>query len=378
MLFLIGLILISRFFCKYIHNKKQNANTNFDFKIVGGIKMKIVPVEESIGMVLCHDLTKIVPDEFKGAAFKKGHIIEKQDIPKLLDMGKRNIYVWEIEEGMLHENEAGERIARAVAGNSIRFSEPSEGKVNLISKRRGLLKVNYKALEQINLIDEAIVATLHTDIVVDEGNIVAGTRIIPLFIDKYKIEHIENICEEVGNIIKVVSFKAMKVGVITTGSEVYTSRIQDKFGPVIKRKIEEMGSQVIKQIFVPDNVDMISGAVKELLGMGAEMIIATGGMSVDPDDVTPAGIRQAGAKIISYGAPVLPGSMFLVAYLDNIPVLGLPGCVMYHKTTVFDLMLPKIVAGERIKKEDITKLGHGGLCLNCESCSFPKCGFGKS
>jgi len=340
--------------------------------------MKIVPVEESIGMVLCHDLTKIVPDEFKGAAFKKGHIIEKQDIPKLLDMGKRNIYVWEIEEGMLHENEAGERIARAVAGNSIRFSEPSEGKVNLISKRRGLLKVNYKALEQINLIDEAIVATLHTDIVVDEGNIVAGTRIIPLFIDKYKIEHIENICEEVGNIIKVVSFKAMKVGVITTGSEVYTSRIQDKFGPVIKRKIEEMGSQVIKQIFVPDNVDMISGAVKELLGMGAEMIIATGGMSVDPDDVTPAGIRQAGAKIISYGAPVLPGSMFLVAYLDNIPVLGLPGCVMYHKTTVFDLMLPKIVAGERIKKEDITKLGHGGLCLNCESCSFPKCGFGKS
>lgn len=340
--------------------------------------MKAVPVEESIGMVLCHDLTKIVPGEFKGVAFKKGHIIQKEDIPKLLDMGKRNIFVLEMNGEIIHENEAGERIARAIAGDGISFSEPSEGKVNLISKCKGLLKINYNVLERINVIDEAVIATLHTDIVVDEGSVVAGTRIIPLFIEKYKIEQIENICKEEGkNIIEIAAFKTMKVGIITTGSEVYSGRIQDKFGPVIKDKIEEIGSSIIKQIFVSDSVDMISGAVKELLEMGTEMIIVTGGMSVDPDDVTPAGIRAAGAQIISYGAPVLPGSMFLIAYIGDIPVLGLPGCVMYHKRTIFDLMLPKIAAMEKIKKEDITKLGHSGLCLNCKVCNFPACSFGK-
>lgn len=339
--------------------------------------MKSVPVEEAVGMVLCHDLTKIVPGEFKGAAFKKGHIIEEEDIPKLLDMGKRNIFVWEMKEGILHENEAGDRIAKAVAGEGIRFSEPSEGKVNLISKCKGLLKVNVKALEKINAIDEAVVATLHTDIVVEEGSVVAGTRIIPLLIEEYKIQHIENICAEEKNIIEVIPFKAMKVGIITTGSEVYSGRIQDKFGPVIKDKIKEIGSSVVKQIFVSDSTDMIVDAIKELLGIGAQMIVVTGGMSVDPDDVTPAGIREAGADIISYGAPVLPGSMFLTAYIGDIPILGLPGCVMYHKRTIFDLILVKIAASEKIRKEDITKLGHGGLCRNCEVCNFPACSFGK-
>lgn len=339
--------------------------------------MKCVPVEEALGMVLCHDLTRIVPGEFKGVAFKKGHIIAKEDIPKMLDMGKRNIYVWEMQEGMLHENEAGERMAKAVAGKEILFSEPSEGKVSLLSRCKGLLKVNYTALEKINIIDEAMIATLHTDIMVEEGSTVAGTRIIPLFIDKFRIEQIEKICLEEGPIIWVEPLKAMKVGIITTGSEVYTGRIQDKFGPVIRDKIAEIGSEVIKQIFVSDDVKMIVGAVNELLEMGTEMIIVTGGMSVDPDDVTPAGIRESGANIISYGAPVLPGAMFLIAYKNEIPILGLPGCVMYNKRTVFDLMLPRIIVGEKITRGDIAKLGHGGMCLNCTVCSFPACSFGK-
>ncbi len=339
--------------------------------------MKCVPVEEALGMVLCHDLTKIVPGEFKGVAFKKGHIVAKEDIPKMLDMGKRNIYVWEMQKGILHEDEAGERMAKAVAGKEILFSEPSEGKVSLLSRCKGLLKVNYAALEKINIIDEAMIATLHTDIMVEEGSIVAGTRIIPLFIDKFRIEQIEKICLEEGPIIWVEPLKAMKVGIITTGSEVYTGRIQDKFGPVIRDKIAEIGSEVIKQIFVSDDVKMIVGAVNELLEMGTEMIIVTGGMSVDPDDVTPAGIRESGANIISYGAPVLPGAMFLIAYKNEIPILGLPGCVMYNKRTVFDLMLPRIIAGEKITRGDIAKLGHGGMCLNCKVCSFPACSFGK-
>lgn len=339
--------------------------------------MKCVPVEEALGMVLYHDLTRIVPGEFKGVAFKKGHIIAEEDIPRMLDMGKRNIYVWEMQEGILHEDEAGERMAKAVAGKEILFSEPSEGKVSLLSQCKGLLKVNCAVLEKINVIDEAMIATLHTDVMVEEGSIVAGTRIIPLFIDKLKIEQIEKICLEEGPIIWVEPLKAMKVGIITTGSEVYTGRIQDKFGPVIRNKIAEIGSEVIKQIFVSDDVRMIVDAVNELLEMGTEMIIVTGGMSVDPDDVTPAGIRESGANIISYGAPVLPGAMFLIAYKNEIPILGLPGCVMYSKRTIFDLMLPRIIVGERITRGDIAKLGHGGMCLNCKVCNFPVCSFGK-
>jgi molybdenum cofactor synthesis domain-containing protein len=339
--------------------------------------MKSVPVEEALGMVLCHDLTQIIPGEFKGVAFKKGHIITEEDIPKMLDIGKRNIYVWEMQEGILHEDEAGERMAKAAAGKEIVFSEPAEGKVSLSANCKGLLKVNVTALEKINVLDEAMIATLHTDMIVEKGTVVAGTRIIPLFIDTSKIEQVEKICKEEGPIIWVEPLKTMKVGIITTGSEVYTGRITDKFGPVIRNKIEEVGSEVIKQILVSDNVTMIVDAVNELLELGVEMIIVTGGMSVDPDDVTPAGIREAGAEIISYGAPVLPGAMFLIAYKNDIPILGLPGCVMYNKTTVFDLILPKIMAGEKIKRADITRLGHGGMCLNCKVCSFPACSFGK-
>jgi len=339
--------------------------------------MKSIPVEEALGMVLCHDLTKIVPGEFKGVAFKKGHIITEEDIPKMLDIGKKNVYVWEMEEGILHENEAGEKMAQVAAGKEIIFSEPTEGKVSLLAKCKGLLKVNYAALEKINVLDEAMIATLHTDIVVEKGTVVAAARIIPLFINKFKIEQIEKICKDEGPIIWVEPLKTMKVGIITTGSEVYTGRITDKFGPVIRNKIKEIGSEVIKQILVSDNVTMIVDAVNELLELAVEMIIVTGGMSVDPDDVTPAGIKESGAEIISYGAPVLPGAMFLIAYKNDIPILGLPGCVMYNKTTVFDLILPRIVAGEKIKRADITKLGHGGLCINCKVCTFPACSFGK-
>ena len=339
--------------------------------------MKVVPVEEAIGMVLCHDLTRIVPGEFHGVAFKKGHIILEEDISKMLDIGKKNIYVWEMNEEIIHENEAGERMARAAAGNGIVFTQPSEGKVKLLAECRGLLKVNFKVLEKINMIDEVMIATLHTDIMVDKGGYVAGTRIIPLFTNKSKIKQIENICSEEGPIIWVAPLKNMKVGIVTTGSEVYSGRIEDKFGPVIKNKISEIGSEVIKQIIVSDGENMIVEAVNELLTMGAEMIVVTGGMSVDPDDVTPSAIRKAGAKIISYGAPVLPGAMFLVSYIGDIPILGLPGCVMYNKRTIFDLILPKIAAGEKIEREDITKLGHGGLCVNCEVCNFPLCSFGK-
>ena len=339
--------------------------------------MKIIPVEESIGMVLGHDVTEIIPGEFKGIAFKKGHIIKAEDIEKFLNIGKRNIYVLEMKEGILHEDEAAERMAKAAVGPGVDLTDPSEGKVSLKAKIKGLLKINVNALEIINDIDEAMFATLHTDIVVNSGTTVGGTRVIPLVIEDFKIKEIEEICKKEGPIVNVIPFKPMKVVIITTGSEIFTGRIEDKFGPVLKKKVENFDGHIVKQEFVTDDADMISDKIKEVLDLGVDMILITGGMSVDPDDVTPMGIKKAGANIISYGAPTLPGAMFLMAYIDDIPVLGLPGCVMYYKTTVFDLILPKLVAGERIEKSDIRKLGHGGFCFSCKTCTFPNCGFGK-
>lgn len=339
--------------------------------------MKLVPVEQAIGMLLAHDMTEIIPGKSKCAAFKKGHMIKEEDIPRLLKMGKEHIGIVEYKEGDINENDAAIRMAEAAAGQGLRFSEPSEGKVNLISKYRGLLKVNYKALLEINSIDELMMATLHTDRLIPADTVVCGTRIIPLITDSHKIVEMERICKEHYPIIQVLPLRKFKVGIVTTGSEVYHKRITDKFGPVIRNKFEELGCEVIGQIFSNDDADMIAESIKKLIDEGAEIITCTGGMSVDPDDVTPQGIRNTGALVVSYGAPTLPGAMFMLAYINDIPIVGLPGCVMYAKRTIFDLIVPRLVAEERVNKEDIIRLGHGGLCLGCDSCTFPNCGFGK-
>ncbi len=339
--------------------------------------MKSVPVQDAIGMVLCHDVTQIIPGKFKGRAFKKGHIIRPEDISTLLDIGKEHVYVWEIEEGFLHEDDAAIRIASAAAGEGIVLSEPKEGKVELSAASRGLLKINSAALYHINEVDQVICATLHTNQTVTEGKVVAGTRIIPLVIEESKILQVENICKTHFPLVAVKPFKPHTVGIITTGTEVYHERIKDTFTPVLCNKFNELGSTVVQQRIVPDSIELIVTAIAEVIGEGVELIAVTGGMSVDPDDVTPAGIKTAGGRIITYGAPALPGAMFLLAYIGSIPVLGLPGCVMYHKTTIFDLIVPRILAGEVIVREDIIKLGHGGLCANCEECRYPGCSFGK-
>lgn len=339
--------------------------------------MKLVPVEESIGMLLAHDMTEIIPGKSKCAAFKKGHTIIKEDIARLLTMGKEHIGIIEYKAGDIHENDAATRMATAVAGKGIKFSEPSEGKVNLIAEYPGLLKVNYNALLNINSIDDLMVVTLHTDRLVDAETIAGGTRIIPLITNSKKIVEMERLCKDNFPIIQVLPLRKLKVGIVTTGSEVYHKRIKDKFGPVIRDKFDELGCEVIGQIFSTDDEEMITRSINQLIDEGAEIVTCTGGMSVDPDDVTPLGIRNTGATVVTYGAPTLPGAMFMLAYKNDIPIVGLPGCVMYAKRTIFDLVIPRIVAGEELKKEDIIKLGHGGLCMGCDSCSFPNCGFGK-
>ena len=338
--------------------------------------MTEIPVQQAVGRVLFHDITRIVPGEFHGRAFKKGHIIAVDDIDQLLKLGKDNIYVLDLEEGFIHEDAAALRIAKAALGRGIQLMPPSEGKVCLMTTKSGLLKVNVAALDRINAIEEIVFATSHTNRQVAAKKLVGGTRIIPLYTEEEKIIEVEKICREYAPVIEIVPFKKITVGIVTTGNEVYHQRIEDKFGPVMMAKVKELGSSVLRQIMVPDSIPLTVQAIHDLISEGAEMIVVTGGMSVDPDDRTPASIRAAGGREVTYGSPTFPGSMFMLAYIGKIPVVGVPGCAMYNKATVFDLLVPRILAGDRLTRFDITSLGHGGLCLSCPTCRFPDCGFG--
>lgn len=339
--------------------------------------MKEVTVEQAVGTVLAHDLTQIIPGKYKGAKFKKGHVITKDDIPVLLSMGKRHLFVLEKNDDDVHENDAAYRIASKAAGNGIDMTEPSEGKIELKAAADGLLKIDRARLYELVSQDEIMFATIHENVVVRKGDKLAGTRIIPLFVAESVMQTAEKILED-GPLVEIVPLKEMKVGVVTTGSEVYNGIIEDAFGPVLVKKFGALGSKVEKQLFADDDDDMIADCIRQLVNEGMDIIGITGGMSVDPDDRTPSGIRLAGGEVVSYGAPVLPGAMFMLSYIGDVPVVGLPGCVMYSRTSIFDLIVPRLLAGERITKKDINRLAHGGLCLNCETCTYPACGFGKA
>lgn len=339
--------------------------------------MKQIRIEDSVGCILSHDVTKIVPGEFKGRLFKKGHVIREEDIPKLLDIGKEHIYVWEPKKGQLHENDAAIRVKDLVLGQGCYISEEiKEGKIDFFANTQGVLKINKDLLLKLNLLGEIIVSTIHNNTPVKKGEKIGATRVIPLIIDEKKILEAEKIIKE--KIISVEEIKPKKAVLITTGNEVYKGRIKDAFLPVMKEKLEYYGSEIVKQIILPDNKEMITeNILKAIEEDKVDMIICTGGMSVDPDDVTPSAIKACNGEIVTYGAPVLPGAMFLLAYYKNIPILGVPSCAMYSKRTIFDLVLPRILADEKLSFEDIARFGNGGMCLNCEICSFPHCSFGK-
>ena len=337
--------------------------------------MRTVRLEDAENCVCCHDITKIVPGEFKGRAFEKGHVITKADISELRKLGKEHIYIWEEQPGKVHENDAAVRIANAVKGKGINCSAPAEGKIMLTAQYDGMCIINEKMLVQINMVKDVMVATRSNLKLVKKGDTVAGLRAIPLTIDDILLEQVEELCKG-AELITVKPLRPLKVGVVTTGNEVYSGLIQDKFGPFLRSKLAEYGCELMEQQFLPDDSEKIAWSIREMADKGAELILTTGGMSVDPDDVTPKGIRESGTTIISYGTPVLPGAMMLVGYLDQIPVLGLPGGVMYSKVSALDILLPFIITDEKITKEQIAKLGLGGLCLHCSVCHFPICPFG--
>lgn len=338
--------------------------------------MKMISVYDAVGCILSHDVTQIIPGEFKGRLFKKGHIIKEEDIEKLLSIGKENIYVWEAKEGELHENDAAIRLANLVLGEGVtRSEEIKEGKVDFFADRDGVLKIDKEELLKLNSLGEIIVSTLHNNTPIRKGEKIGSTRVIPLIIEEEKIIKAEDLIKD--KIIYVEEIKEKKCLVITTGNEVYSGRIKDAFLPVIKSKLAYYGSEVIRQEILPDSKERIIEEIKKGLDEKVDMIICTGGMSVDPDDVTPTAIKECGGELITYGAPILPGAMFLLAYYNDTPILGIPSCAMYSKRTVLDLVLPRVLADERLTLEDIASYGHGGLCLDCKVCTFPHCSFGK-
>jgi len=345
---------------------------------------KTIPVDQAVGMVLPHDVTEIRPagadsGSFKGPAFKKGHIIRPEDVEHLRRLGKERIYILTLDDGEIHENEAARLMADAMAGEGVVSSgRPSEGKLSLLAVHDGLLKVNTEALYRFNLLGEVMCATLHDNTPVSKGEQVAATRLIPLIAERLLVEKAAAIARDAGGLLQVRQMRAARAGLVITGSEVFHGRIKDSFEPVLREKLAKLGSKVVKVAFAPDDARLIAAEITACIKEEeADLIITSGGMSVDPDDVTRAGIVQAGATDICYGTPVLPGAMFLTGRIGQVPVLGLPACGMFHRITVFDLILPRVLCGEIITREDLARLGHGGLCRNCKSCQYPVCGFGK-
>jgi molybdenum cofactor synthesis domain-containing protein len=322
--------------------------------------LKVIPVEEAIGLPLAHDITEIVPGKHKGPAFRRGHIVRQEDISKLLDVGKRNLYVMELEEDDLHEEDAARRLAKAAAGENLKLSDPSEGRINLIATVSGLLKVDGDLLFRFNSLGDLMLATLRADRYVKEGTVVAGTRTIPVVVKEELVRKAEALCRE-KPIVKVLPMPSRRVHLVVTGSEVFTGRIKDGFGPVVTKKVTELGSRLESVKLAPDDPDVIADDIKEAKQAGADVILVSGGMSVDPDDKTPEGIRKSGAVVETHGFPVLPGSMFLMAYLGDTPVMGLSGCVLHDPFTAFDALLPRLLAGEKITRAEIMAMGHGGL-----------------
>ncbi len=339
--------------------------------------MKTIYTQNAVGTVLCHDITRIAPNEAKGPAFRRGHIVTKEDIPTLLDIGKERLYVFDPKDGYVHEDDAAMRIAAAAAGPGLDLSAPEEGKVTFTAARDGLLDIDTDALLKLNAINDVVFGTIHSNQFVRAGRGLAGTRIIPLAAPEETVGEAETLLRESPPLIQVRELKPRRVGVVTTGSEVYNGRIKDKFGPVIRRKFKEYGSSVMGQRLVSDDPDMTEKAIRDFVSEGADFVVVTGGMSVDPDDQTPTAIRMTGAEVIIYGAPTFPGAMFMLAMLGDVPVAGLPGCVMYYRASIFDLIIPRLLAGMEVTREDILRLGHGGYCEGCRDCRHPVCGFGK-
>ena len=339
--------------------------------------MKLIKTEDAVGHVLCHDMTQIIKDQYKDARFRKGHVVTEEDIPVLLSMGKEHLYVWEMTPGMVHENDAAERMAALCGKVNMNWSEVKEGKIELTAACDGLFRVNSEKLIAVNSVEDVMIATRKGNTAVRKGDKLAGTRVIPLIIPEEKLQAAEAAAGDTP-LLELLPYTKKTAAIIATGGEVKKGLIQDTFTPVVKDKLAAYGIETLAVTYSGDGVENVANAIAEARKTGADIILCTGGMSVDPDDNTPGGIKASGARIVTYGAPVLPGAMFLLGYYeDGTVVMGLPGCVMYAGATIFDLALPRIAAGMEMTRADFAAMGEGGLCLGCRPCHWPICPFGK-
>lgn len=341
--------------------------------------IQVINVEDAIGMPLAHDITEIRPGQFKGPAFHRGHIVRHDDVDHLRRLGKDHLFILKTESDQMHEDDAVQAMADALCGEGVTWDgPPKEGKLRLEATRDGLLKVDVDTLVDFNALGDVMCATMHTNTVVSKGTRVAATRAIPLVIERLTVEKAVRIAGRRPGVLRVVPLKRADVGVLITGNEVYHGRIEDRFEKIIRSKVEALKGTVLDVVFLPDDDDRIAEAALDLKRRGADILITTGGMSVDPDDRTRYALEKAGAREMIYGSAVLPGAMFMVTQLDQVPVLGIPACGLYSPVTIFDLIYPRVLAGEKITRRDIAKLGHGGMCLQCKVCHFPNCSFGKA
>ncbi|MBQ7778098.1 MAG: molybdopterin-binding protein [Oscillibacter sp.] len=339
--------------------------------------MKLIQTVDAVGHVLCHDMTQIIRGEYKDARFRKGHVVREEDIPVLLSMGKEHLYVWEMNSNMVHENDAAERLYPLCANENMERSQVKEGKIELTAACDGLFRVNSQRLIAVNTVDDIMIATRHGNTAVRKGDKLAGMRVIPLIIEEEKLAAAEAAAGDTP-LLELLPYVKKTAAIVATGSEVKKGLIKDTFTPVVKDKLAAYGIETISITYSGDGVENVAAAIAEARKTGADIVLCTGGMSVDPDDNTPGGIKASGARIVTYGAPVLPGAMFLLGYYeDGTAVMGLPGCVMYAGATIFDLVLPRVAAGVEVNKADLVGYGEGGLCLGCKPCHWPNCPFGK-
>jgi len=336
------------------------------------------PLEESIGKTIVHDMTRIVPGESKGVAFSRGHVVTAGDVCRLQQMGRFNLYVdQKAPAGTIHEDDAARAFSSAMCGEGVvAESEPHEGRVNMIAERDGIIVVNESLLTGFNTLTGVMAASRHGNSLVRKGRRVAATRAIPLYLDHAIFGRALSIISD-SPIFSVVPLRKTKVGLLITGNEVFKGLIEDRFEEVIKAKMAHFGSSVVETLVKPDDAGEIADAVRQLEEMGCDLIVTTAGLSVDPDDVTRHGLIEAGLTDILYGMPILPGAMSLVGRIGNTRVLGVPACALFHKTTSLDLLLPRLLADLPITRADVAKMGNGGMCMECTSCTFPKCPFGR-
>lgn len=368
--------------CIPCSGKKKYYKTEGDAAtphIMQDVPLKRIPVEEAIGKPLAHDITRVVPGEFKGPQYSRGYVVEPGDVCRLQQLGKNQLYVIDhSDKSRIHEDDAIVMMAQHIAGPGITYKEnPKEGKINFKAERDGLFFVDKEALTRFNMIPEVMCATRHRYTPVKSGTMVAGSRAIPLMAHREQIEEAIEIASAAGGLISVMPLKKAKTGLLITGNEIFKGLIKDRFEPILTEKLENFGSRVIASKIVPDDPGFISSAIQEMLSGGADLVITTAGLSVDPDDVTRKGVMKAGATDMVYGSAVLPGAMAMAARIGNVPILGIPACGLYFKHTIFDLLLPRVLAGFSISAYDLAEMGHGGLCLSCSECRFPACSFGK-